>query len=111
MPAGGEGTYCLELISILYSDPKPKPYLPAKCMSTLVWAVPQEGMEDWDQETLEKVVAQKHGAEKPSNSTDIVCKYFLDAVEKRLYGWCAAGPIPGPHPYPDPKPNPVCGCR
>ncbi len=45
-------------------------------------------MEDWDQETLEKVVAQKHGTEKPSNATDIICKFFLDAVEKRLYGWC-----------------------
>ena len=48
-------------------------------------------MEDWDQETLEKVVAQKHGTEKPSNATDIICKFFLDAVEKRLYGWCGSG--------------------
>ena len=47
-------------------------------------------MEDWDQETLEKVVAQKHSTEKPSNATDIICKYFLDAVENRLYGWCGS---------------------
>lgn len=47
----------------------------------------EEGMDDWDQETLEKVVREKHGAEKPSNKTDIICKYFLDAVEKRQYGW------------------------
>ncbi|KAF6251009.1 hypothetical protein COO60DRAFT_693819 [Scenedesmus sp. NREL 46B-D3] len=47
----------------------------------------EEGMEDWDQETLEKVVREKHGAEKPSNTTSIICKFFLDAVEKRQYGW------------------------
>eukprot|EP00879_Flechtneria_rotunda_P031024 GHRR01033847.1.p2 GENE.GHRR01033847.1~~GHRR01033847.1.p2 ORF type:complete len:110 (-),score=28.48 GHRR01033847.1:17-346(-) len=44
-------------------------------------------MEDWDQDTLEKVVKEKHGSEKPSNATSIICKYFLDAVEKRQYGW------------------------
>ena len=50
----------------------------------------EEGMEDWDQDKLESVVNQKHGAEKgPSNKTDIICKFFLDAVEKKLYGWCA----------------------
>uniref|UniRef100_A0A383WIU5 C3H1-type domain-containing protein n=1 Tax=Tetradesmus obliquus TaxID=3088 RepID=A0A383WIU5_TETOB len=47
----------------------------------------EQGMEDWDQETLEKVVREKHGAEKPSNTTNIICKFFLDAVEKRQYGW------------------------
>lgn len=47
----------------------------------------EENMEDWDQETLEKVVREKHGAEKPSNATNIICKFFLDAVEKRQYGW------------------------
>ena len=45
-------------------------------------------MEDWDQEQLEKVVNEKHGAEKPSNKTDIICKFFLDAVENKQYGWC-----------------------
>ena len=45
-------------------------------------------MENWDQETLERAVAEKHGAEagKP-NKTKIICKFFLDAVEKRQYGW------------------------
>ena len=52
----------------------------------------QEGMDDWDQETLEKAVAAKHGNEQPVNATNIICKHFLDAVEKRLYGWCAVGP-------------------
>lgn len=45
-----------------------------------------EGMEEWDQEQLEKVVKQKHAAEQ-SNKTDIICKFFLDAVEKKQYGW------------------------
>ena len=49
----------------------------------------QEGMDDWDQEQLENVVNQKHGTEKPGNKTDIICKFFLDAVESKLYGWCA----------------------
>ncbi|GAB4823541.1 hypothetical protein N2152v2_010587 [Parachlorella kessleri] len=46
------------------------------------------GMEDWDQETLEKAIREKHGAEKGQpNKTEIICKYFLEAVEKRQYGW------------------------
>lgn len=49
----------------------------------------QEGMEDWDQEQLELVVANKHGNERPENATEIICKFFLDAVERRMYGWCA----------------------
>ena len=48
-------------------------------------------MEEWDQDKLESVVKQKHGAEKPANQTEIICKYFLEAVEKKQYGWCAGG--------------------
>ncbi len=44
-------------------------------------------MDDWDQETLERVVKEKHAQEKPSNATSIICKHFLEAVEKKLYGW------------------------
>ena len=47
----------------------------------------QEGMEDWDQEQLEKVIADKHAKEK-ANATSIICKHFLDAVERKQYGWC-----------------------
>uniref|UniRef100_A0A1D1YX53 Zinc finger CCCH domain-containing protein 11 n=1 Tax=Anthurium amnicola TaxID=1678845 RepID=A0A1D1YX53_9ARAE len=47
----------------------------------------QESMEDWDQETLEKVVEQKNRDYQQNKPTDIVCKYFLDAVEKKQYGW------------------------
>eukprot|EP00201_Polytomella_parva_P013352 CAMPEP_0175057594 /NCGR_PEP_ID=MMETSP0052_2-20121109/11346_1 /TAXON_ID=51329 ORGANISM="Polytomella parva, Strain SAG 63-3" /NCGR_SAMPLE_ID=MMETSP0052_2 /ASSEMBLY_ACC=CAM_ASM_000194 /LENGTH=339 /DNA_ID=CAMNT_0016322815 /DNA_START=36 /DNA_END=1051 /DNA_ORIENTATION=+ len=52
------------------------------------------GMEDWDQETLEKAVAEKHLRENQNKPTGIICKHFLDAVERRLYGWfwkCPSG--------------------
>ncbi|KAM0039194.1 putative transcription factor C3H family [Helianthus debilis subsp. tardiflorus] len=44
-------------------------------------------MEDWDQETLEKVVASKGKEYNQNKPTDIVCKHFLEAVEKKQYGW------------------------
>ncbi|KAI4384441.1 hypothetical protein MLD38_002598 [Melastoma candidum] len=47
----------------------------------------QETMEDWDQETLEKVVESKKAEYNPNKPTEIVCKYFLEAVEKKQYGW------------------------
>lgn len=43
-------------------------------------------MEDWDQEQLEKVIADKHAKEK-TNATSIICRNFLDAVERKQYGW------------------------
>lgn len=43
-------------------------------------------MDEWDQNKLEEVVNKKHAAHN-SNKTDIVCKYFIDAVENRKYGW------------------------
>eukprot|EP00798_Chlamydomonas_sp_ICE-L_P004043 gene4043-14122_t len=48
----------------------------------------QEGMDDWDQETLEKAIAEKHANEVNSNNaTAIICKFFLESVEKKQYGW------------------------
>ncbi|CAA3006244.1 zinc finger CCCH domain-containing 11 [Olea europaea subsp. europaea] len=47
----------------------------------------KETMEDWDQETLEKVVQSKSQEYNKNKPTDIVCKYFLEAVEKKQYGW------------------------
>ncbi|KAJ4845900.1 hypothetical protein Tsubulata_026867 [Turnera subulata] len=47
----------------------------------------EETMEDWDQETLEKVVESKKNEYNQNKPTDIVCKYFLEAVEKKQYGW------------------------
>ncbi|CAK7342924.1 unnamed protein product [Dovyalis caffra] len=47
----------------------------------------QDTMEEWDQETLEKVVESKGKEYQQNKPTDIVCKYFLEAVEKKQYGW------------------------
>ena len=43
-------------------------------------------MDEWDDAKLAEVVSKKHGAEK-GNSTDIICKYFLDALDNNKYGW------------------------
>ena len=52
-----------------------------------------QGMEDWDQEQLEQAIRQKHASENNNKPTEIVCKHFLDAVERRLYGWCVRAPL------------------
>ena len=46
----------------------------------------EETMESWDQEYLETVVKEKNKrrGQIPSN---ITCKYFLEALEKEIYGW------------------------
>ncbi|CAG8465303.1 5715_t:CDS:2 [Paraglomus occultum] len=41
-------------------------------------------MDTWDQKKLEQVVKSKHGSQV---TTDIVCKYFLEAIENQRYGW------------------------
>lgn len=46
----------------------------------------EETMENWDDAKLKDVIEKKHAAEK-TNATTIICKYFLEAVEKSLYGW------------------------
>ncbi|XP_046859079.1 zinc finger CCCH domain-containing protein 15-like [Xenia sp. Carnegie-2017] len=47
----------------------------------------QDTMDTWDQQKLEEVVKKKHGEKEKKNTTDIVCKYFLEAIDKALYGW------------------------
>ncbi|XP_073503992.1 zinc finger CCCH domain-containing protein 15 [Phyllobates terribilis] len=48
----------------------------------------KDTMENWDEKKLEEVVNQKHGeAEKKKPKTQIVCKFFLDAIENNKYGW------------------------
>lgn len=42
-------------------------------------------MEDWDEDKLRKVVKSKQGNNR--TTTDIVCKFFLEAVENGKYGW------------------------
>jgi len=52
----------------------------------------EDTMDKWDDAKLAKVVEEKHGDEKHNDEkdqpqTEIVCKYFLDAIEKHQYGW------------------------
>lgn len=47
----------------------------------------EETMENWNDDKLKDVIDKKHGKEKRMPTTDIICKYFLDAVEKSKYGW------------------------
>lgn len=42
-------------------------------------------MDTWDEAKLRTVVLSKAG--NPKTTTDIVCKYFLEAVETQKYGW------------------------
>ncbi|XP_056391753.1 zinc finger CCCH domain-containing protein 15 [Hyla sarda] len=48
----------------------------------------KDTMETWDEKKLEEVVNKKHGeAEKKKLKTQIVCKFFLEAIENNKYGW------------------------
>lgn len=42
-------------------------------------------MDKWDEEKLRSVILSKHG--NPRTTTDIVCKYFIEAVEIQKFGW------------------------
>jgi hypothetical protein len=47
-----------------------------------------ETMADWDEAKLEEVVTQKHAeSDMKKPKTDIICKYFLEALETSKYGW------------------------
>eukprot|EP00916_Digyalum_oweni_P024493 GHVL01040483.1.p1 GENE.GHVL01040483.1~~GHVL01040483.1.p1 ORF type:complete len:346 (+),score=99.05 GHVL01040483.1:41-1078(+) len=47
----------------------------------------EETMENWSMEHLRSVIDSKHGSTSHNVPTDIVCKFFLEAVEKKVYGW------------------------
>ncbi|XP_071370628.1 zinc finger CCCH domain-containing protein 15 isoform X1 [Centroberyx affinis] len=48
----------------------------------------KDTMDNWDEKKLEEVVNKKHGeAEKKKAKTQIVCRYFLEAIEGNKYGW------------------------
>nr|CAG4636461.1 EOG090X0C5B [Eubosmina coregoni]SVE70024.1 EOG090X0C5B [Eubosmina coregoni] len=49
----------------------------------------KETSEDWDEEKLKEVIEKKHAEADKSKATktEIICKFFLDAVEKNKYGW------------------------
>ncbi|KAI0671824.1 hypothetical protein C8Q78DRAFT_972582 [Trametes maxima] len=42
-------------------------------------------MDKWDEEKLRTVVLSKSG--NPRTTTDIVCKFFIQAIETEKYGW------------------------
>lgn len=44
-------------------------------------------MDKWDQAKLESVVTSKSKGGPAATTTDIVCKYFLEAIENQKYGW------------------------
>lgn len=47
-----------------------------------------DNMENWDQTKLEEAIAKREiGRENLNKATDIVCKFFLDAIEDQKYGW------------------------
>ena len=41
-------------------------------------------MDTWDEDKLRSVVSAKGN---PRTTTDIVCKYFVEAIETQKYGW------------------------
>ncbi|XP_044271700.1 zinc finger CCCH domain-containing protein 15 homolog isoform X1 [Tribolium madens] len=53
-----------------------------------------ETMENWDEQKLMEVIEKKHGKSGKMPTTEIICKHFLEAVEKSKYGWfwqCPSG--------------------
>ncbi|RDX57184.1 hypothetical protein OH76DRAFT_1368069 [Lentinus brumalis] len=45
----------------------------------------KDTMENWDEAKLRDVVMSKSG--NPRTTTDIVCKFFIQAIETEKYGW------------------------
>lgn len=44
-------------------------------------------MKEWDEEKLMEVIREKEKAYVKQKPTEIVCKFFLDALEKGKYNW------------------------
>ncbi|KAF5299880.1 hypothetical protein FQA39_LY11417 [Lamprigera yunnana] len=54
----------------------------------------EDAMDNWDETKLAEVVEKKHGESNKMPTTDIICRHFLEAVEKSKYGWfwqCPSG--------------------
>ncbi|KAJ1336991.1 hypothetical protein BSLG_006751 [Batrachochytrium salamandrivorans] len=48
----------------------------------------EDTMDNWDQAKLEDAVRQKHTeGDNRNKPTDIVCKFFVESIETRKYGW------------------------
>jgi hypothetical protein len=44
-------------------------------------------MEDWDESQLQEAVKRNENKYKSQKPTEIVCKFFLNAIENNRYGW------------------------
>jgi len=44
-------------------------------------------IDTWDEKKLETVVGTKQTSENRNLKTEIVCRYFLEAIETKKYGW------------------------
>ena len=51
-------------------------------------------MDKWDEDKLKKVVQSK-GLNSKAKATEIVCKYFLEALDMEKYGWFWSCPMGG----------------
>lgn len=47
----------------------------------------EDDMSKWDEKKLSEVIKTQEGKYKNQKPTEIICKYFIDAVENRKYGW------------------------
>ncbi|XP_002741701.1 zinc finger CCCH domain-containing protein 15-like [Saccoglossus kowalevskii] len=48
----------------------------------------KDTMDSWDQEKLQQVIDKKHAEQESKKpKTEIVCKFFLQAIEDCKYGW------------------------
>lgn len=52
-----------------------------------LYGIEEETMEHWDEEQLKNVVSQNERKYTKQKPTEIVCKFFLDAIEKEKYNW------------------------
>ncbi len=49
--------------------------------------LPELLLSQWSRDELARVVSEKHALENRNASTHIICRFFLEAVEKKLYGY------------------------
>jgi len=57
-------------------------------------------MENWTQDKLQEVINVKHASEAAKGRQAITCKYFIEAVENKKYGWfwdCPNGGVKCPY--------------
>jgi len=47
----------------------------------------EDGIETWDQSKLQDVVNSKQTSSNKNLPTKIVCKFFIEAIENKQYGW------------------------